>query len=198
MRSMNPKLLEEVKQYNLKYQKEHGRTPSYREIMEELRIKTLSTVRRYVLCLEAQGVLKRSENGRIAPLPQLEKTNLTMASLVGTIKCGQPIDSTEEFEETYALPKSIFGDGDLYMLHATGNSMVDAGINEGDLLVVKKQETAEDGNVVVAFVDGETTLKRLYHRDGLIVLHPENKRMKDIVVDKCDIQGVLVSCIKQF
>ena len=84
------------------------------------------------------------------------------------------------------------------MLHATGNSMVDAGINEGDLLVVKKQETAEDGNVVVAFVDGETTLKRLYHRDGLIVLHPENKRMKDIVVDKCDIQGVLVSCIKQF
>ena len=74
--------------------------------------------------------------------------------------------------------------------------MIEAGISPGDLLVLRKQDSADDGEIVVALVDGETTLKRLYRRDGKIVLHPENKRMKDIIVDDCNVQGVLVSCIK--
>lgn len=76
--------------------------------------------------------------------------------------------------------------------------VVEAGISPGDLLVLRKQDSADDGEIVVALVDGETTLKRLYHRDGKIVLHPENKRMKDIIVDDCNVQGVLVSCIKKY
>ena len=84
------------------------------------------------------------------------------------------------------------------MLHAEGNSMIEAGISPGDLLVLRKQDSADDGEIVVALVDGETTLKRLYRRDGKIVLHPENKRMKDIIVDDCNVQGVLVSCIKKY
>lgn len=64
--------------------------------------------------------------------------------------------------------------------------------------MLRKQNSAEDGEIVVALIDGETTLKRLYHKDGKIVLHPENKRMKDIVVDNCSVQGVLVSCIKKY
>lgn len=84
------------------------------------------------------------------------------------------------------------------MLRAFGDSMIDAGINKGDLLVIRKQQEANDGDIVVALTSGNNTLKRLYHRNGKIVLHPENKTMKDIVVSNCEIQGVLVGCIKTY
>ena len=122
----------------------------------------------------------------------------TIVPLVGEIACGEPNYGVENIEESFALPKALFGDGDLFMLRTFGNSMTDAGINKGDLIVLRRQNTADDGEIVVALVDGNTTLKRLYHRDGKIVLHPENKRMKDIIVDECAVQGVLVGCIKTY
>ena len=198
MKTLNENTLQEVRRFNVNYQKEHGFTPSYRVIMNELRLGSLATVRRYVLELEKQGLITRDEVGSIVPLPQLMKNGFTLTPLVGSIACGLPNMAVEEYEETYALPKGIFGTGELFMLHATGNSMIDAGIMPGDLLVIRKQDTAEDGEIVVALIDNDATLKRLYHKDGKIVLHPENKRMKDIIVDRCAVQGVLVSCIKQF
>lgn len=131
-------------------------------------------------------------------MPKLRKGNVVLAPLVGSIACGIPNPSEENYEDTYALPTDIFGSGKLFMLHAEGNSMTEVGISPGDLLVLRKQSSADDGEIVVALVDGETTLKRLYRRNGKIVLHPENKQMKDIIVDDCDIQGVLVSCIKKY
>lgn len=76
--------------------------------------------------------------------------------------------------------------------------MIEAGINEGDLLVLRQQNYADDGEIVVALIDGNATLKRLFHKGNKIVLHPENKTMKDITVDNCEIQGVLVGCIKTY
>ena len=76
--------------------------------------------------------------------------------------------------------------------------MKDVGIRKGDLIVVRRQNYADDGQIVVALIDGEATLKRLFHRNGEIVLHPENKQMQDIVVENCEVQGVLVSCIKMY
>ena len=166
--------------------------------MKALRLGSLATVRRYVMELENQGVLERSEIGKIIPLPKLQKGNFVLAPLVGSIVCGIPNLSEQNYEDTFALPTDIFGKGELFMLHADGNSMIEAGISPGDLLVLRKQDSADDGAIVVALVDGETTLKRLYHRDGKIILHPENKRMKDIIVDDCNVQGVLVSCIKKY
>ena len=84
------------------------------------------------------------------------------------------------------------------MLRAFGDSMIDAGINKDDLLVIRKQQEANDGDIVVALTNGENTLKRLYHKGRIIVLHPENKTMKDIEVTNCEIQGVLVGCIKTY
>ena len=118
--------------------------------------------------------------------------------LVGEIACGEPIFAVENIEESYAFPKSLFGDGELFMLRTKGNSMIDAGINKGDLVVLRRQTTADDDEIVAALIDSEATLKRLFHRDGKIVLYPENKRMKDIVLESCDVQGVLVSCIKMY
>ena len=198
MKTLNEETLQRVKQFNIAYQQEHGISPSYRQIMKALRLGSLATVRRYVMELENQGVLERSEIGKIIPLPKLQKGNFVLAPLVGSIVCGIPNLSEQNYEDTFALPTDIFGKGELFMLHADGNSMIEAGISPGDLLVLRKQDSADDGEIVVALVDGETTLKRLYRRDGKIVLHPENKRMKDIIVDDCNVQGVLVSYIKKY
>lgn len=198
MKTLNEETLQRVREFNIAYQQEHGITPSYRQIMHSLNLGSLATVRCYVMELENQGVLKRSEIGKIIPMPKLEKGNFVLAPLVGSVVCGIPNPSEENYEDTYALPTDIFGKGHLFMLHAEGNSMIEAGISPGDLLVLRKQDSADDGEIIVALVDGETTLKRLYHRNGKIILHPENRRMKDIVVDKCDVQGVLVSCIKKY
>ncbi|UKI51946.1 MAG: hypothetical protein L6V79_07300 [Clostridium sp.] len=141
--------------------------------------------------MKNQGVLKRSEIGKKSFLCRNSKSNFVLAPLIGSIVCGIPNPSEENYEDTYALPTDIFGKGHLFMLHAEGNSMIEAGISPGDLLVLRKQDSADDGEIVVALVDGETTLKRLYRRDGKKSFFiPKNKRMKDIIVDDCNVQGV--------
>lgn len=198
MRTLSEDILDKVKDFNFRFQKEHGISPSFRIIQQGLHLGSVATARRYVLELERRGHIKRGEWGKIIPFPQLKTGNFTLAPLVGDVACGIPNIAEENYEDTYALPKDIFGTGDLFMLRASGNSMVDIGINSGDLLVLRQQASASDGEIVVALIEGEATLKRLFRRDGKIVLHPENKKMKDIIVDDCTVQGVLVSCIKQF
>ena len=198
MRILNEETKNAVLEYNIQYQREHGISPSFRSIMHALNLGSLATVQRYVKQLETEGRLTRTQIGNIAPLPQLHSGETTLVPLVGQIACGEPCFELEHIEESFLLPRSVFGDGELFMLRAFGNSMIEAGINKGDLLVVRKQQTALDGEIVVALVNGENTLKRLYHKNGKIVLHPENKELKDIIVNQCEIQGVLVGCIKLF
>ena len=198
MRVLNQETLERVAQYNIDYQKKHGKSPSFREIMHALDLGSLATVQRYVRALQKSDRLEVTNMGNIQLLPQLAEGSRTVIPLIGEIACGEPIFAVENIEESYAFPKSLFGDGELFMLRAKGNSMVDIGINKGDLVVLRKQNTADDGEVVAALIDGEATLKRIFHRDGKVVLHPENKRMKDIILDSCEVQGVLISCIKMF
>ncbi len=198
MRTLNDSLLERMREYIIEYQKERGLSPSYRNIMKAMNMSSVSLVQRYVLELEKKGLIKRTNLGNIATLPQLRRTGSTMTPLVGEIACGQPVDSFENIEASFALPKALFGDGELFMLRTFGDSMIDIGIKKDDLVVVKKQSTAENGDIVVAMVNGSTTLKRFYRKDGKIILHPENSEMKDIIVKDCEIQGVLVSCIKMY
>ena len=198
MRVLNRETLERIVQYNIDYQKKHGKSPSFREIMHALDLGSLATVQRYVRALQKSDRLEVTNMGNIQLLPQLAEGSRTVIPLIGEIACGEPIFAVENIEESYAFPKSLFGDGELFMLRAKGNSMVDIGINKGDLVVLRKQNTADDGEVVAALIDGEATLKRIFHRDGKVVLHPENKRMKDIILDSCEVQGVLISCIKMF
>lgn len=198
MRILNDDILEKVAQYNIDYQKEHGRSPSYREIMHALKLGSLATVQRYVRALVKADRIEVTNAGNISPLPQLMGGESKVVPLIGEIACGEPLFAVENIEESYTLPKSLFGDGELFMLTAKGNSMIDAGISKGDLLVVRRQTAADDGDIVVALIDNDATLKRIYHKDGKIILHPENKQMKDIVLDKCNVQGVLVGCIKKY
>lgn len=187
-----------MEQYIHEFQTENGRSPSYRNIMHAMGMSSLNLVQRYVLALENDGRIKRTRLGNIELPAKLDTGEMAIAPLVGQIACGEPCFEVENIEESFALPRSVFGSGDLFMLRAFGDSMIDAGINKGDLLVICKQQEANDGDIVVALTSGNNTLKRLYHRNGKIVLHPENKTMTDIIVSNCEIQGVLVGCIKTY
>lgn len=196
MRTLNQDTLSQMQEYIITYQKEHGRSPSYRQVQKAMNMSSLNLVQRYVLALEKDGRIERTRLGNISVLPNLKPSSLTITPLLGEIACGQPVDAVENIEESFALPRSIFGNGELFMLRAFGDSMIDIGIKKDDLVVIRKQQTALDGEIVVAMVDGATTLKRIFHKNGKIILHPENSTMKDIIVPHCEIQGVLVSCIK--
>lgn len=198
MRILNDDILEKVAQYNIDYQKEHGRSPSYRQIMHALKLGSLATVQRYVRALVRAERIEVTNAGNISILPQFRGGESKVVPLIGEIACGEPLFAVENIEESYTLPKSLFGDGELFMLTAKGDSMIEVGISKGDLLVVRRQTTADDGDIVVALIDNDATLKRIYHKDGKIILHPENKEMEDIVLDKCNVQGVLVGCIKKY
>ena len=112
------------------------------------------------------------------------------APLLGTVNAGQPILAVEENEGYYPLPTAQFKGDDLFLLNVHGESMIEAGICDGDKIVVRRQETAENGDIVVAMFDegyGDgATVKRFFKRDGKIILHPENETMKDIVPDDPD------------
>lgn len=196
MRTLNQDTLSQMQEYIITYQKEYGRSPSYRQVQKAMNMSSLNLVQRYVLALEKDGRIERTRLGNISVLPNLKPSGLTITPLLGEIACGQPVDAVENIEESFALPRSIFGNGELFMLRAFGDSMIDIGIKKDDLVVIRKQQTALDGEIVVAMVDGATTLKRIFHKNGKIILHPENSTMKDIIVPHCEIQGVLVSCIK--
>lgn len=200
MRTLNQERLLSIEQYIIEYQKENGQAPSYRQIMQAMNMSSLNLVQRYVKALENEGRISRTKLGNIDVLPQLKPGGSTMAYLVGDIACGSPTEAIENIEECYALPKALFGDGELFILRTYGDSMIDVGIKENDFIVLRQQNTANDGDIVAALVNGESTLKRIYHKGKKVVLHPENKTMKDIVVnaEDCIIQGVLVSCIKMY
>lgn len=131
---------------------------------------------------------------------QKGKKPCTMTSVLvhGSIKCGNPNESNADCEGYIEIPTSLIGQGDFFVLRAKGDSMLNAGIHNGDLLLVRYQSYADNGNVVVAEIDNEFTLKTFYKNDAerLIILHPENQNYKDIVVKSCRIIGVAEKIIK--
>ena len=130
----------------------------------------------------------------------LKKSNIKSirVPVLGAVACGLPKFAEENIEEFVRLPSSLFGDGDFYILRADGDSMKDAGIDSGDLVLIKHVTAAEPGNIVVALVGDEATLKRFYPepRQNRIRLHPENADYEDIYVGSCEIQGIAVKVLK--
>ena len=198
MRNMDRHILERIFEYNINFQRENGVPPNFRSIMQDLKLGSLATVRRYVLALERENRIQRTIQGTIAPLPQLTRTHNVIVPLIGEVACGQPNYGEAQFEDCYALPRTLFGAGELFMLHTVGESMIDIGIHDGDLIVIRRQNNAKNGDIVIALVDGKTTLKRFYKDARHIILHPENTNMQDIYVENCEIQGILVGCIKLY
>lgn len=188
-----------LSEYIFEKQKKEGKAPTYREVMQNFprHFTSLSKVKRYLDILENKGVIKRNASGEIET-DEMFKINVKNVPLVGVAACGQPILAIEDIEDTYALPANLFGNGDLVMVRARGTSMIDAGIDDGDLVVIRKQPTADYGQNVVAMIEGETTIKEYRPEKDRVVLHPRNETMEDIIVKECDVFGVVVGSIKKF
>ncbi len=157
-----------------------------------------SSAYRYLLEMDERGML--SYDGTNILTDKIKKITFSTitAPVLGAISCGTPLDEEEAVEQYLTLPTSIFGEDDSFILRASGDSMVDVGIADGDLVVVRRQKEAQDGDIVVALVGTETTLKRLLldSETGRVCLHPENKTMSDLYPTDCAIQGVATKVIK--
>ena len=175
----------------------HHRSPSITEIASDVGCSR-STIHSYLREMNQLGRLYYDGKTLETPVTQKADAEFILSPVLGSIACGLPEYAEENFEEYVALPTALFGSGEFFLLRANGNSMIEAGIEPGDLVVVRKQKTAEEGDIVVALVENETTLKRYYkdHQPQCVRLHPENSRMKDIYVQECTIQGVAQHVIK--
>ena len=174
---------------------EFGNSPSIREIVAETGISR-GTVQRYLAELKEQGRLDSGHRN----IRMSGQRDAMRVPLVGRIACGQPIFAEENIEETYTISPALAKSGSYFLLRAEGDSMIDAGIDSGDLVLVRQQETAETGQIVVAFIDDEdaATLKRYYPEPEKkrVRLKPENQNYTDILVDRCQIQGIAVRVLK--
>ena len=196
MRTLNPNTLERVENYITEYQKKNGKSPSYRQIMHGVGMSSLNLVQRYVLALEREGRIERTRIGNISVPPKLKPSGVAIAPLVGSIACGQPVDAVENIEESFALPRSIFGNGDLFMLRTFGDSMIDAGIHDGDIVYIHIQPEVENGQIAAVRIDGEATLKRVFWNEEsqTLQLLAENRNFAPLVytgqvLDTVHIEG---------
>ena len=177
---------------------EYGHIPTQKTISEATGL-SLSTVNRYLNELKKESGLASIRVNRsrdeISRLYEYSKT----AVLYSDIACGVPKYAEENIAEYVKLPVSLFGSGDYFILNASGNSMVNAGIEDGDMVLIKRQDYANSGDIVVALIEDEATLKRFYRDDEnrRVILHPENDYMEDIYVKQCIIQGVAVFVFKK-
>lgn len=148
---------------------------------------------------QAHGGEREIRNCRRGVSTGNQSMDIVRVPVIGYVACGSPVLTEECIDGYIPLRREDLGSGKFFALHASGRSMIGAGIEDGDLVIVRRQETAEPGQIVVALVGNAVTLKRFYPelQSGLVCLHPENKRMKDIIVEDYQIQGMAVKVLKE-
>ena len=195
MRSKDKGLLAEIEKYVCNFTDSNGISPTMQEIANAVGVSK-ATVHRYITQLCEDGVIDYSGVRSITSTKA--KVQVVRVPVLGRIACGIPKFAEENIEEYVKLPVALFGNGDFFLLRAYGDSMVEVGIEDGDLVLIRQQNYAERGQIVVALVEDDATLKRYYPEPekNRVRLHPENSRMEDIYVDSCQIQGVAVKVLK--
>ena len=196
------------------YSDEHGYPPSVREIGAAVGLASPSTVHMHLKVLEEQGLIKRdSKKPRtievmrddqdspeasqpLASVSQDVNANVIRLPLVGRVAAGVPILAEQNVEETLALPTSVVGDSSSFALRVRGESMINAGIFDGDYIVVKEQHDAHDGEIVVALIDDSATVKTFYRERDRVRLQPENDTMEPIYVENPVILGRVTALIR--
>ena len=190
--------LTKVMDYIRKFTEENGYTPSVREIGKECGIKSTATVHSYIERLQTRGYLSKTDNKKRAVT--IGKSSGVSIPLIGTVTAGQPIFAYENYEDYYTFPAYEFKGDELFMLRVQGTSMIDAGIYDGDKIIVRRQQTAENGEIVVAMVEDSATVKRFYKKDGQIILHPENEALADMIFapEEVSILGKVVGLMRNY
>lgn len=183
--------------------KEKGYPPSVREIGEAVGLASSSTVHGHLSRLEKKGLIRRDPTKPRAieilvddDLPKMDK-EMVRVPLIGKVTAGEPITAIENVEDYFPLPASIVNGDDVYMLVVQGESMIEAGIYDGDYVIVRQQPVANNGEIVVAMTDeGEATVKRFFKEKNHIRLQPENSTMKPILLPQVTILGKVIGLFR--
>ncbi len=171
-----------------------GYPPTVREICETVHLKSTSSVHSHLETLEKNGYIRRDPTKPRAieicdDSFQMVRTEMVSIPVIGNVAAGQPIFAEENIQEYFPVPAEMVPKGEAFILNVRGDSMINAGILNGDRIFVTVANTARDGDIVVALIDDSATVKTFYKEDGHIRLQPENDSMDPIIVDDCQILG---------
>ena len=203
--SKEEQLLEFIKNY----QNDNGFPPTIREMCKAIKVSSTSTIFYYLNKLENSNKIKKNPNKNraleivnnqscnISTIAE-NNSNLTKIPVLGTVTCGEPILAVQTNEEYFMVSPTLFKGDDLFMLTAKGDSMINAGIYDGDKIVLKQQSYAENGEIVAALVEDSATIKRFFKENGHYRLQPENDTMSPIIVDDVQIIGKVVGLVRKF
>ncbi len=180
-----------------------GYPPSVREICDAVNLKSTSTVFSHLEKLEKNGYIQRnpSKTRAIEILDDsfnMMRTELVNVPIVGNVAAGQPILAVQNIENYFPIPVEYMPNAQTFMLKVKGDSMINVGIYNGDTILVQKQETAKNGDIVVALVEDSATVKTFYKENGFIRLQPENDSMEPIIVPNCAILGKVFGVFRFF
>lgn len=188
----------EIYKFITTFLEDYGVAPTTADIQEEFGISK-PVVRKYLIRLEEDGYIEKF--GRNQIITRVTRDGIAMIPVAGAIACGQPSLAVQDIENYIPISKAMLGEGEFFALIASGNSMIEAGINKGDVVIIRRQSTAENGQIVAAMITNDyeatATLKRFYKENHHYRLHPENCMLDDIIVDEVTILGVATRVIKE-
>lgn len=181
------------------YYNTNGKVPTQQEIADAVGLNK-SNVSRNLKVMKERGLIDLDGGWGGIKTSKIQKRNIELnyVPVVGTIACGTPMLAEQNIERYIPISKELIGNGNFFALHASGNSMINANIEDGDFVIVRQQNHANEGEIIVALIDDETTLKRYYldRKKHKVRLHPENNDMEDMYFDSINIQGVAVKVLK--
>ena len=189
-----------IEAYITEYLVEHRKSPRAVDIAEGTGIPSPTISRIINTILKPEGRVYGDLKGNLRTSKwQNMIDSCQIAPMVGDVSCGSPLLAVENITDYVPLPRQIVGEGSFFILRAKGDSMINAGINPGDYVIIRQQSTADEGDIVVALIDDEATLKRFYRtaKPNVFRLHPENEAYPDFTVENLQIQGVAVNVIKK-
>jgi len=218
MRKKDPNSLNKREKAILKFIEKHieanGYPPSVREIGKAVDLRSTATVHGYLSALELKGYIKKeNQKGRTLKLLKggldnmegqevigknaYSQKELVDVPVIGKITAGEPILAVENVTDTFPIPIDFVGNSESFMLTVRGESMIEAGILNGDYILVRKQNTATNGEIVVALIEDEATVKTFYKEKDHIRLQPENSTMDPIIVPNCEILGKVIGVFRK-
>ena len=203
---------EKLLKFIIDYQKQNNVTPSFDEMKDGLDLKSKSGIHRIVSALEERGYIKKLNNraraieiiknvNLIDTESGKNKNNIISIPILGKIAAGLPIEAISDNTNYIELPETLLKKGEYFVLNVEGDSMIEAGIFDGDQVVIRKANDANNGEIVVALIDNnEATLKRIFKRGQQVALQPENSNYKTVIYgpDRIQIQGVLKHLIRSY
>ena len=181
---------------------QNGYAPSLEEVGRRFGLSSLATVHKHLTNLQEKGFIKRAWNRSrsVELVPSRVGTRAVDLPLLGNVAAGAPIEAVVS-AETVSVPEDLVGKGDTYALRVRGNSMIDEQIRDGDLVIVEDRKTANDGEMVIALLEGQdVTLKKFYRENGRVRLQPANETIQPLIVDatQIQIQGVVVGVMRRY